>query len=361
MCCRRVPVLIDKGDDMKTFLIAIATVVAAIAAQAASAAQDTPGAVYTLTNAQSGNAVAYFSRSAQGALTYEGTFATGGNGTGGGLGSQRAVVLSDDGRDLYAVNAASNTVSKFAVEPNGLRLETQFPSGGIRPISVTVHGDVLYVLNAGSSTITGFTTAGLPLPGSTRALLGTGPAQVEFTPTGDALVVTEKASQTIDTFPVFAGIAQAGVSTPSAGATPFGFAFDNRGRLFVSEAGGSASSYDVSSTGASVISGAVPTHQGAPCWLVVSKNGKFAYTANAAAGSVSGFAIAPDGSLSLLGSTPGLVHPLDEAVSNNGRFLYVLNDGRHSIAGYRIEADGALGPLGNTGALPVSAIGLAAS
>jgi 6-phosphogluconolactonase (cycloisomerase 2 family) len=108
-----------------------------------------------------------------------------------------------------------------------------------------------------------------------------------------------------------------------------------------------------------VISGAVPTFQGAPCWLVTSKNGKFAYTANAAAGSISGFAIAPDGSLSLLGSTAGLAHPLDEAVSNNGRFLYVLNDGRHDIAGYRIAADGSLTPLGEVGALPAGAVGLA--
>jgi DNA-binding beta-propeller fold protein YncE len=342
---------------MKMLFIAIVAVVAAIAAQAASAAQDTPGTVYTLTNSPGGNAVATFSRSAQGALTYVGASATGGNGTGGGLGSQGALTLSDDGRELFAVNAASNTVSAFAVEPDGLRLETQFPSGGVRPISVTVHGDVLYVLNAGSANIAGFTTAGLPLPGSTRPLLGTNPAQVSFSPNGDELVVTEKGSQTIDTYAVLAGIAQPGVSTPSAGPTPFGFAFDNRGRLFVSEAGGSASSYD----GSTVISAAVPTHQAAPCWLVVSKNGKFAYTANAGAGSVSRFEIAPDGSLTLLGSTSGLIHPLDEAVSNNGRFLYVLNDGAHSVAGYRIAADGSLTKVTEAGALPAGTIGLASS
>jgi 6-phosphogluconolactonase (cycloisomerase 2 family) len=110
-----------------------------------------------------------------------------------------------------------------------------------------------------------------------------------------------------------------------------------------------------------VISGAVPTFQGAPCWLVVSKNGKYAYTANAGAGSISGFSIAADGSLALLGSTTGLAHPLDEAFSNNGRFLYVLNDGRHDLVGYRVAADGSLTLLGEVGALPAGAIGLAAS
>jgi DNA-binding beta-propeller fold protein YncE len=344
---------------VKKILIAVAAVVAAIAAQSAGAASDTPGAVYALTNSASGNAVATFARSAQGALSYVGAFPTGGLGTGAGLGSQGSVTLSDDGRTLYAVNSGSNTVSAFAVEPNGLLLDRVFPSGGVRPISVTVHGDVLYVLNAGSSTIVGLTTAGAPI--ASQHLLGANPAQVAFSPSGDELVVTEKGTQTIDTFAVVGGIAQPGVSSASAGATPFGFAFDNVGRLFVSEAAGSASSYAVDAAGAHVISGAVPTFQGAPCWLVTSKNGKFAYTANAAAGSISDFAIAPDGSLTLLGSTPGLAHPLDEAVSNNGRFLYVLNDGRHDIAGYRIAADGSLTPLGEVGSLPAGAIGLAAS
>lgn len=344
---------------MKKILIVIAALVAVFAAQSASAASDTPGAVYVLTNSAAGNAVAYYARSAQGSLSYVAAFSTGGTGVGANLGSQGSVTLSDNGRELYAVNAGSNTVSAFAVEPNGLRLETQFASGGVRPISVTAHGDVLYVLNAGSSTINGFTTSGTPL--GVQHLLGSNPAQVAFSPSGDELVVTEKGTQSIDTFPVVDGIARAGSSSASAGATPFGFAFDNLGRLFVSEAAGSASSYTVDAAGAHVISGAVPTFQGAPCWLVTSKNGKFAYTANAAAGSISGFSIAANGSLALLGSTTGLAHPLDEAVSNNGRFLYVLNDGRHDIAGYRIAADGSLAPLGEVGALPAGTVGLASS
>jgi 6-phosphogluconolactonase len=345
---------------MRKLSFAVAAALAALAAaQGASAAADAPGAVYALTNAVGGNAVATYARGADGSLAYVGQVATGGSGTGAGLGSQGAVTLTGDGRQLYAVNAGSDTVSKFAVTPTGLALLAQFPSGGARPISVTVHGDVLYVLNAGSSTINGFTTDGAPL--ASQPLLGSGPAQVAFTPDGDELVVTEKTSQTIDTFAVVGGIAQPGVSSASAGATPFGFAFDNVGRLFVSEAAGSASSYGVDAAGAHVISGAVSTFQGAPCWLVVSKNGRYAYTANAAAGSISGFAIAPDGSLALLGSTPGLAHPLDEAFSNSGRFLYVLNDGRHDVAGYRVAADGSLTALGEVGTLPAGAIGLAAS
>ena len=153
----------------------------------------------------------------------------------------------------------------------------------------------------------------------------------------------------------------------SAGGTPFGFQFDSLGRAFVSEAAGSASSYTIDASGAHTISGAVATHQAAPCWLVVSPDGRFAYTANAGAGTISGFSIAADGSIALLdasgatGSFGAGSHPLDEAVSSDGRSLYVLVDGHHTIGGFRINADGSLTPLGEVGSLPAGSVGLAAS
>src|SRR2546427_6954958 len=117
-----------------------------------------PGAVYTLTNQVGGNAVAVFARGADGRLTAAGTVSTGGTGTGASLGSQSAVAQSDDGRWLFAVNAGSNDVSVFSVSPAGLALASRTASGGTLPISLTVHGDVLYVLNGGGSgNISGFT------------------------------------------------------------------------------------------------------------------------------------------------------------------------------------------------------------
>src|SRR6266480_1194667 len=114
-------------------------------------------AVYTLTNQVAGNAVAVFDRAADGTLTAAGTIATGGTGTGGSLGSQGAVALSDDGRRLFAVNAGSNDVSVFDVGPTGLSLASQTASGGTLPISLTAHGNLLYVLNAGGDgNISGF-------------------------------------------------------------------------------------------------------------------------------------------------------------------------------------------------------------
>src|SRR5215831_21333250 len=67
-------------------------------------AGDRTGDVYVLTNQPTGNAVMVFHRDAAGMLTFAGSFATGGNGTGTGLGSQGAALLSGDSRLLFAVN-----------------------------------------------------------------------------------------------------------------------------------------------------------------------------------------------------------------------------------------------------------------
>jgi len=355
-------------------LVGLLAVAATAAAANASSARKSPGAVYTLTNSPAGNAVAVFDRAADGTLTAAGSYSTGGLGTGAGLGSQGSIILSRGGQRLFAVNAGSNSISELRVTHEGLQLVATVGSGGSTPISLTYLHHLLYVLNAGGAgNITGFVAKGnslTPLAGSTRPLGAgsSGPAQVSFTPSGDALVVTEKTSQTIDTYAVGkSGVAGSPVVSPSAGATPFGFDFDQHGNLLVSEAGGSASSYAVGSGGATVISGAVPTHQGAPCWLIASKDGRFAYTANAGSGTISGFSVAENGVIALLdsnGVTANLgvgSHPLDEAVSANGRFLYNLTDGKHEITGFLLGEDGSLTQVGAIGGLPVGADGLAAS
>ena len=109
------------------------------------------GVVFTLSNQTVGNAVLVFRRAADGSLTPQGTVASGGTGTGGGLGSQNAVVLSRDGKLLFAVNAGSNSVSSFAVTGTSLTLVSTAPSAGVQPISLTAAGGLLYVVNAGGA------------------------------------------------------------------------------------------------------------------------------------------------------------------------------------------------------------------
>src|SRR3989442_14378629 len=85
------------------------------------------GAVYALTNSPAGNAVVAYQRGADGSLTPAGSFPTGGMGMAG-LSSQGAVIVSDDHQLLFAVNAASNSISSFRIRPGGLYLADTAPS-----------------------------------------------------------------------------------------------------------------------------------------------------------------------------------------------------------------------------------------
>jgi 6-phosphogluconolactonase (cycloisomerase 2 family) len=330
--------------------------IAAFAGPAQAAGFPGPaGAVYTMTNSPSGNAIEAFTRASEGALTPAGTYPTGGNG--GALGSGHSIAVSPGGRVVVNVNAGSNSVSAFAATPWGLRLIGTASSGGTDPNSVTIAGDhLVYVLNAGSDTISGFWLGwgGLrPIPGSARPL-GAGalvPRQIQFTSDGRVLVVDEGGSNTIDTFVVGRdGVPGQAITTPSAGGGPFGFDFDRAGHLLVSDAAlttgqSGAMSYDVAGDGTVTENGpAVPIDQAAACWLAAA--GGFAYTANAGSGSIGAYAVAPDGALTALGSTlvenDPASHPLDEAVSISQNYLYVLANGLSQIIGYRVGQDGSL-------------------
>ncbi len=342
----------------------------------AAAAGGSAGAVYVLTNEANGNQVAVFNRSATGTLSSAGTFATGGLGSGGGLGSQGALVLDRSNHWLFAVNAGSNEISVFAVRPDGLALTDKVASGGIQPISLTAHDHLLYVLNAGGSgNITGFTVDSRgklrPIRGSTRSLSNSGvgaapgPAQIQFSPEGESLVVTEKATSLIDVYKVERGLAKGPKTHQSAGATPFGFDFDTQGTLVVSEAAGSAlSSYRVSEGGFHVVSASVPDGQGAACWVVITQNGNYAYTANTHSGSISSYRLSRNGQLSLLDSRAGVTgdnsSPIDIALSHDSQYLYQLASGAHAIVAFQVQPDGSLVSISSIGGLPASAVGLAA-
>ncbi|MCI0683992.1 MAG: lactonase family protein [Gemmataceae bacterium] len=342
-----------------------------------------PKAVFTSTNEVSGNMVVMYDRAADGTLAFAGEFATGGAGTGGGLGNQGALVLSHNNQWLLVVNAGSNDISVFAVDNDSLTLADVESSGGMMPVSLTIDGDLVYVLNGGGAgNITGFVLHDGdlgPIPGSTRPLSGaamTAPAQVQFSPGGDLLVVTERATSLIDTYLVGAdGLAEGPMVHGSNGTTPFGFGFTRRGTLIVSEAFGGApdasavSSYAVSIEGGlDVISASVPTTETAACWIAITDSGRFTYTTNTGSGTISGYAIRkPRGTLVLLDAdgvtavTGAGSAPTDLALSRGSRYLYVLNSGTGEIGAFAVNAgNGALTPLESVGGLPAASTGLAA-
>ena len=101
---------------MRTIALSLGLLAAlALVATAGAAHSSGPaGHVYVLSNSPAGNAVLDYSRAADGTLSGPVSYPTGGTGTGGGLGSQGAVIL--DGDDLYAVNAGSNSITRFSVQ-----------------------------------------------------------------------------------------------------------------------------------------------------------------------------------------------------------------------------------------------------
>ena len=341
------------------------------------------GAVYTLSNEAAANQLIVFRRAANGTLEQASTHATGGKGSGDGLGSQGAVVLSEDKHWLFAVNAGSDELSVFYVAGELLYLVDCVPSRGARPISVTVHGDLAYVLNAGRDaapgSISGFrlTSSGLQhISGSIRPLSGAavGPAQVSFSPSGRALLVTEKGTNKIDEFRVD-GTGRASLATvhASTGTTPFGFAITRRGQAIVSEAFGGApdagavSSYQLgAAAGLAPVSASVADTESAPCWVVLAKNDRFAYVSNTASGSISTYRVALDGSVTLVSpdgrsaDTGVGSKPIDMALTRNDGLLYVLDSGTAQISAFGVGSGGALLPAGTTSGLPATAVGLAA-
>jgi 6-phosphogluconolactonase (cycloisomerase 2 family) len=282
------------------------------------------------------------------------------------------------------VNAGSDEISVFRIHHHGLVLTDKVPSGGEKPVSIAVHKNLVYVLNAGGSVggsdnIAGFTMTHsghlVPLPGSSRPLStdSTGPAQISFSPDGWTLVVTEKGTNSIDTFVVdYLGYADGPIVHPSEGETPFGFSFGKHHRLFVSEAfggmadAGAASSYRLlPGGGLKVIDPSVPTTETATCWLVVSKTGRYAYTTNTGSGTVTGYRIGFFGALHLLdadgvtGVTGAGSAPIDMSFSRNGRYLYTLNSGNGTLSAFRVAFDGSLDNFQTVPGIPEGANGLA--
>jgi 6-phosphogluconolactonase len=367
------------------------------------------GAVYTMNNAASANYVIRFARTSTGALVRVDSIATGGKGTGpdpqfaiNPLESQDALILSDDGRYLYAISAGSNEITAFRVNGNrSLSLINRVGSFGLFPVSLAQHGDVLYVVNArGGGNIAGFriSSAGVlsALPIVTRPLNGDidpGPASIRISPDRRTLVVTLKSANGLMLYPLSStgipgssGVAGVQSLFRVPGNTPFGADFDAAGHYIVAEgnispgrnavlAGSTVSSLTLFANVAtntpanvgSVISASVHSNQTSGCCVQITADGKYVYTANTASGSVSGFSIGADGVLTLLtptgqtGVTGPNTSPLEMAFA--GGFLYVLTPGDGGIHTFTVNADGTLTAVtagGITGVFQASVTGLAA-
>jgi uncharacterized protein (TIGR03000 family) len=337
-----------------------------------SGAAAAAGYLYTINNDPQRNGIAVLQRNADGSLSeVDGSpFPAGGRGLGGGdIDEQGAIRVHGD--YVLAVNPGSDSVVVLRKGAGGQLTPVEgspFPSGGSAPLSLTAHGNLVYVANqappfanpSSAPNLMGFRMGRdgklTPIADSKITFpAGQGPAQAEFSPDGKTVVVTSgfqgEETSRIHSYQVQPdGTLKEGPGSPvqpKGASGVVGFSWDPKGRrVYVSNFRGSAVTvFDVDQqTGGVKQNGeAYGDREQAACWTAISPDGKTLYVANFVSNSISAFDVHADGKLTLLGTSKrrGPMSPdtKDIALSKDGKFLYAVGSGMREIAVFRIGAD----------------------
>ncbi|HEX3298476.1 MAG TPA: beta-propeller fold lactonase family protein [Actinomycetota bacterium] len=358
----------------------------------ATATTPVVGHVYVNDNTTGTNTLGAFDQHSDGSLTpmAGSPFSAGGAGTGTIVGSQGSIQSTPDGNWVLAVDAGSNQISVLAVAPDGSLTPaagSPVSSGGIEPVSIAVHGDLVYAANKGNgstgSNYTGFTLSDdgrlTPLTNSTVSLPPTAlPGDILFNGTGKNLIgievgTTDPSTFLIDSFRVGADgrlTAAAGSPFPAEAAGPFGSEFSptDPHHLYVSNAhggtgNGSVSAFSVNPNAKlkSITGSPFADNQTAPCWVEISHDGRYLFTVNTGSTTISSYRILANGTLALIGSTPfrgGVgIGPFDARLDTTGTHLYVVDAAAAAVSGFAVSG-GSLSELASsptplpTGATP---------
>ena len=335
-------------------------------------AAEATGYLYTLSNDPRENGVIVLKARGDGSLTKVAgsPFPTGGKGLAGGdIDEQGAIRVH--GQFVLAVNPGSNSVAVLSKGGDGKLTPvagSPFPSGGTAPLSLTIHGNLVYVANqapafarpSGAPNLMGFRLGKggrlTPIADSKITFpAGHGPAQVEFSPDGKTVVVTsgfqDKETSRIHGYKVQAdGTLKEGPGSPvqpKGASGVVGFSWSLRGhRVYVSNFRGSAVTvFEVNKRTGAVkqLGGAFGDKEQAACWTALAADGKTLYVANFVSNSISAFDVQADGKLTLLGTAKRRAgknpDTKDLEISKDGKFLYAVGSGKTEIAVFRIGAD----------------------
>ncbi|MBA3273706.1 MAG: beta-propeller fold lactonase family protein [Chthoniobacterales bacterium] len=221
-----------------------------------------------------------------------------------------------------------------------------------------------------------------PIPDSFRALSSpiAVPGVVTFSPNGSSHIVTGKVANFIDVFQVrengLLSMPKHNRAAPD-GRRTFAATFRDDGRLLTVESGlpvlnnAGVSSYDLdrATQSLSVITNSAKNRQTDSCWIVITDDQQYAYTANFSSGTISSYRLGTGGRAALIDKADffmgGKSEPTDLAFSSGSRYLYNLLRGTGGVAAFEVQQDGTLKSLGVFGvgqALPIAdgASGLAA-
>ncbi|WP_162176368.1 lactonase family protein [Enterovibrio calviensis] len=344
-----------------------------------------------MNNSAEDNTIVVYKRNGfDGTLEYMNSVSTGGQGSGiesvpgpgagtiDPLASNYAVVMSDNNRALFAVNAGSNEVSSFSVKRNAdLKLMSTLDSGGENPVSVATTGNVVYVMNVneGQSSLQGFVfnRGGklTPLPDSARDLTGRATA-IRFSEDGKHLIAAEVNTQRLQVFARDGRYLSEEATTfeyptPAEGRNvpnPFGietfkgadgqYLVVGEARVFTQDGendiqGGSVSTFKIAHNGELDPISLDVSNGGslALCWVVFNEFTNRMFTANTASDTISNYYSTASGEANL---TSGVAFQEDDGQSGAGltdlfttsKYVYQLYSAEGTVVTLAIKNDGSL-------------------
>lgn len=324
--------------------------------------------IYINGNLDGENEIETFARDKKtGRLAFLGRTATGGMGFPFNGGFQQHAVVTD-GKSLYAVNPGAQpgnpnnygTISAFRVGQDGsLKLLNVVSSNGLRPVSLAIQGNLLYVANQGSvpgsgeglpGSYSGFKVlaggALEPIPGSKIDLpKDSSPADILITPDGSRLVGMQLFANKIDTFTINKNGTLANRQTTTAGGGPFGAAYSpsHPNNLFVTLAVPEVFGAPAPGVGTyrleknahlNLLVNKTVEASRDPCWITFTKDGEHFWTDTFIPRTLFLFSAKPNGQIKLESSLKGVDLPkppagvvvgaTDITISADDKFLYQL-------------------------------------
>lgn len=234
-----------------------------------------------------------------------------------------SVVISTDGRFLYALNQGSHTISGFNLNStNGALTEMKATSPGanqspfptpVNPgaMAISPSGNVLYVANPTLGTISGFSIGSDGfLTAQAPVAAGTTPSWITIDPGGKFLYVADAGTNKVLGFTIQGGGALTAISgSPfAAGTKPVAMATDPHGVfLYVAnQNSNNISAYVIDSTsgGLGAIANSPFAAGSVPIFIGVDQATSFLYVGLQGTNDIAAFSIQGDGSLAAVPGSP---------------------------------------------------------
>ncbi|MFZ9661300.1 MAG: lactonase family protein [Chitinophagaceae bacterium] len=310
------------------------------------------GCLYVLGNQADDNKVKVILRKGDGTIEYYKDFSTGGKGTGAVIGTSSMMTISKDRKWLLVCNPGSDEISVFRINGSDLVLTSTMPLGFKFPNSVTIHGDIVYVLCRGDEG----EIIGMRLSSDGKLSKISGgvisiapkifPVQISFVNEGKQLLVSDRDQNTLKLFQVDEnGLARELSTLISNSPKPYGFSVGKSGFVYMTEAKyGAVSVYKVSDQEIISVMGPLYNYQKAICWSALTHHEKYLYATNADNSTLSSYTIDANHVLHLM-SPDGFTNvtskvPIEMVISKDDLYLYVLCYREQSIQVFDLQNNG---------------------